>query len=127
MEAAYGASDSWRAAGGPPARPKAPEPGQKIGIFRPNIYDGAALVLYALRQEIGRPAFERLERIWVQSHRDGTATTADFVDLASRIAGRDLGAFLQDWLYGEKTPPMPGHPDWRTAAPLKAPGTATGK
>ncbi|HET7831076.1 MAG TPA: hypothetical protein VFL03_16100 [Candidatus Limnocylindrales bacterium] len=20
--------------------------------------------------------------------------------------------FLGDWVYGEKTPPMPGHPDW---------------
>ncbi|WP_234537208.1 M1 family metallopeptidase [Streptomyces shenzhenensis] len=113
MKAAYGASDRWRAAGGPPALPKAPEPGQKISIFRPNIYDGAALALYALRQEIGKPAFERLERAWVQRHKDGTATTADFVRLASTIANRDLTGFLDAWLYGEKTPPMPGHPDWK--------------
>ncbi|MEU0334653.1 M1 family metallopeptidase [Streptomyces sp. NPDC006193] len=116
MKAAYGASDRWRADGGPPARPKPPAPGQKIGIFRANVYDGAALVLYALRQEIGRPAFERLERLWLQEHRDATATTADFVRLASAVAGRDLGGFLGDWLYGERTPPMPGHPDWKPAA-----------
>ncbi|MFF9771108.1 M1 family metallopeptidase [Streptomyces sp. NPDC014636] len=121
MKAAYGASDRWREAGGPPARPKAPAPGQKVSIFRPNIYDGAALVLYALRQEIGRPAFERMERTWVREHRDTTATTADFVRLASAVAGRDLSAFLEPWLYGEKTPPMPGHPDWKpTAAPKAA-------
>ncbi len=92
MKAAYGASDHWREAGGPPARPKPPAPGQKIGIFRPNIYDGAALVLYALRQEIGTPAFERLQRIWVQEHRDTTATTSDFVRLAAAVSGRDLRA-----------------------------------
>ncbi|MBB5929999.1 M1 family metallopeptidase [Streptomyces echinatus] len=120
MKAAYGASDHWREAGGPPARPKPPAAGQKIDIFRPNIYDGAALALYALRQEIGRPAFERLERIWVREHRDATATTADFVRLASTVAGRDLGGFLEPWLYGEKTPPMPGHPDWKPAASVKA-------
>ncbi|WP_262418475.1 M1 family metallopeptidase [Streptomyces sp. SP2-10] len=120
MKAAYGASDRWREAGGPPARPKPPAPGQKIDIFRPNIYDGAALVLYALRQEIGRPAFERLERIWVRENRDATATTADFVRLASTVAGRDLGGFLEPWLYGEKTPPMPGHPDWKPAATARA-------
>ncbi|MER5510094.1 M1 family metallopeptidase [Streptomyces sp. NPDC002766] len=120
MKAAYGASDRWRAAGGPPGAPKAPAPGQKISIFRPNVYDGAALVLYALRQEIGRPAFERLERAWVRLHRDGTAGTADFEHLASRISGRDLGRFLQTWLYGEKTPPMPGHPDWKSTPPAKA-------
>ncbi|MBE8473646.1 M1 family metallopeptidase [Streptomyces justiciae] len=117
MKAAYGASDRWRAAGGPPAAPKAPDPGQKISIFRPNVYDGAALALYALRQEIGRETFERLERVWVSRHEDGTATTADFVALASDMSGRDLDGFFQDWLYGEKTPPMPGHPDWKSMAP----------
>ncbi|WP_328438167.1 M1 family metallopeptidase [Streptomyces sp. NBC_00444] len=117
MKAAYRSSDGWRAAGGPPAAPKVPEPGQKIGIFRPNVYDGAALVLYALREKIGRLAFERLERTWVQQHRDGSATTAQFVQLASEVSGRDLGGFFQDWLYGTKTPPMPGHPDWKSEAP----------
>ncbi|UIX30321.1 M1 family metallopeptidase [Streptomyces sp. GQFP] len=115
MKAAYGSSDRWRAAGGPPAAPKAPKPGQKIGIFRPSVYDGAALALYALRQEIGRPAFERVEEAWVGLHKDGIAGTADFERLASDIAGRDLSAFFQAWLYAEKTPPMPGHPDWKSA------------
>ncbi|MDH6701171.1 M1 family metallopeptidase [Streptomyces sp. MAA16] len=125
MKAAYGASDTWRAAGGPPARPKAPAPGQKISIFRPSVYDGASLVLYALRQEIGHRAFDRLERAWVERHRDSTATTADFVRLASDIAGRDLGGFFDAWLYGAKTPPMPGHPDWKSTAPGKPAGTGT--
>ncbi|MET7600190.1 M1 family metallopeptidase [Streptomyces sp. NPDC005481] len=117
MKAAYRASDSWRATGGPPAAPKGPKPGQKISIFRPNVYDGAALVLYALRQEIGRPAFERLERTWVALHQDGTASTSDFVRLASTMSGRDLGGFFAAWLYDTKTPPMPGHPDWKSDAP----------
>ncbi|WP_073946883.1 M1 family metallopeptidase [Streptomyces kebangsaanensis] len=119
MKAAYSASDRWREAGGPPAMPKPPKPGQKIGIFRANVYDGAALVLYALRQEIGKPAFERLERDWVRAHRDTDATTADFQRLASDISGRDLSGFFRAWLYGEKTPPMPGRPDWKAAPPSK--------
>ncbi|MDQ1015827.1 M1 family metallopeptidase [Streptomyces afghaniensis] len=133
MKAAYGASDRWRAAGGPPAAPKAPEPGRKTGIFRPNVYDGAALVLYALREEIGRPAFERLERAWAGRYRDDTVGTQDFVRLAAEISGRDLDGFFQRWLYGEKTPPMPGHPDWKPAAPAKpaakpaAPGKAAAR
>ncbi|MGP9018148.1 M1 family metallopeptidase [Streptomyces sp. BR1] len=118
MRAAYRQSDAWRAQGGPPAAPKPPAPGQKISIFRPVVYDGSALALYALRQEIGAPKFEELERRWVSEHRDGTATTADFVQLASDVAGRDLSTFLKAWLYGAKTPPMPGHPDWRAAAPV---------
>ncbi|MGC5007537.1 M1 family metallopeptidase [Streptomyces sp. DT203] len=117
MRDAYTRSDSWRAAGGPPARPGAPSPGEKISIFRPAVYDGSALVLYALRQEIGEPAFDQLERSWVRTHRDSTATTKDFVRLASQIAGRDLTAFFDGWLYRAKTPPMPGHPDWHSTQP----------
>ncbi|MFI8887756.1 M1 family metallopeptidase [Streptomyces sp. NPDC053813] len=117
MREAYAMSDGWRAEGGPPALPDAPEPGQKVSLFRPVVYDGSALVLYALRQEIGESAFDRLERSWVRAHRDSNATTGDFVRLASRTAGRDLTSFLDGWLYGKKTPPMPGHPDWHAAAP----------
>ncbi|MBD9733285.1 M1 family metallopeptidase [Streptomyces sp. H28] len=121
MKGAYEASDRWRAAGGPPAAPDVPDPGRKISIFRPNVYAGAALVLYALRQEIGHRAFDRLQRAWVTRHRDGNATTADFVRLASETAGRDLTTFLHPWLYGEKTPPMPGHPDWTSGTRAAAP------
>lgn len=39
MKAAYGASDRWRTAGGPPAAPKPPKNGSKTGIFRANVYD----------------------------------------------------------------------------------------
>ncbi|WP_320773265.1 M1 family metallopeptidase [Streptomyces sp. CRN 30] len=123
MKLAYGASDRWRAAGGPPAAIKAPEIGKKGAIFRPNVYDGAALVLYALRQEIGGSAFERLQRAWVSLHRDGTAGTRDFVELASVMAGRDLDAFFRAWLFEERTPAMPGHPDWKTA-PVEDAGAA---
>ncbi|MFI0235028.1 M1 family metallopeptidase [Streptomyces sp. NPDC016845] len=111
---AYKSSDGWRAGGGPPAAPKGPKHGEKISIFRPVVYDGSALVLYALRQEIGKESFERLERAWVTTHVDQSATTTDFVALASRVAGRDLTGFFRSWLYAKKTPPMPGHPDWKS-------------
>jgi hypothetical protein len=40
------------------------------------------------------------------------ATTEDFIALASQVSHRDLRGFLRAWVYGTKTPPMPGHPDW---------------
>ncbi|MFJ3818243.1 M1 family metallopeptidase [Streptomyces sp. NPDC090056] len=123
MKAAYAASDRWRAAGGPPAAPEPPSPDHKISLFRPVVYDGSSLVLYALRQEIGADAFRRLERSWVTRYRNGNAATADFVALAGRTAGRDLTGFFRGWLYGERTPPMPGHPDWRSDP---APGAGAG-
>ncbi|MFE1937003.1 M1 family metallopeptidase [Streptomyces sp. NPDC059474] len=124
MRKAYEQSDAWRAEDGPPAAPKPADSDQQIGIFRPVVYDGSALVLYALRQRIGRAAFDRLERQWVLRHRDGVASTADFIRLASQVAGRDLSGFLRPWLYGEKTPPMPGHPDWRPTAKESTKGAA---
>ncbi|MFG2432416.1 M1 family metallopeptidase [Streptomyces sp. NPDC048590] len=120
MREAYARSDAWRAAGGPPARPDVPTPDHKISLFRPVVYDGSALILYALRAEIGQAAFDRLERTWVRTHRDASATTEDFTALASRIAGRDLTDFFDGWLYATKTPPMPGHPDWRSETPRTA-------
>lgn len=122
MRHAYEQSDGWRAEGGPPAAPTAPSPGEKISIFRPVVYDGSALVLYALRQKIGPAAFDRIEREWVARHRDGVADTADFVQLASQVAGQDLTAFFQGWLYGERTPPMPGHPQWQPRKGADKPG-----
>jgi aminopeptidase N len=113
-EAAYKASDGLRRRYGPPAAPHTPAPDGKIGIFTPIVYDGSAVVLYALRQKIGAADFRRLERVWVTRHRDGVASTRDFVRLASEIAGRDLTGFLTAWLYEEKTPPMPGHPEWHS-------------
>jgi aminopeptidase N len=118
---AYRADQRLRDAGGPPALPDPPghDPlGDKLGIFRGNVYTGGALTLYALRQEVGAKDFQRIERAWVARHRDGVADTDDYIALASRIAGRDLSGFLHAWLYGGTTPAMPGHPDWRTDPPL---------
>jgi aminopeptidase N len=80
-------------------------------VFSPNVYHGGALVLYALREVIGERAFARLERAWTKRYRGQSASTEDFIELASRVARRDLTAFLEDWLYGTATPPMPNHPD----------------
>ena len=107
MRAVYAHGDEWRAQYGPVARPAGADT-----LFSLNVYHGGALVLYALRQVIGEHAFARLERAWAQRYRGRSASTAEFIALASRVARRDLTAFLEDWLYGTTTPPMPGHPDW---------------
>ncbi|MFE9064585.1 M1 family metallopeptidase [Streptomyces violaceusniger] len=104
-------------------RKQGPVADPRLGAFMPKdmapygwgAYEGGALVLYALRQKVGEATFQRIERAWVAEHRDSTAGTADFIRLASRVAGRDLGPFLRSWLYSTKLPAMPGHPDWHTS------------
>ncbi|MEV6287789.1 M1 family metallopeptidase [Kribbella sp. NPDC051770] len=78
-------------------------------------YQGGALTLYALQQEVGAATFEKIERTWVREHANGLGSTAEYIASASRVAGRDLGPFLRSWLYGTKLPAMPGHPDWKPA------------
>ena len=121
VHAAYARGDQLRAAFGPVAAPihGADDIAQ---MFSPNVYEGGALVLYALRQVVGDPTFREIERKWPQRYGGGSASTADFIAFASRIAHRDLTAFLTDWLYGTTTPPMPGHADW-TVDPVGPPAT----
>jgi hypothetical protein len=117
MSRIYAASTILRDRYGPPGKPKA---GGASALFNDDVYSGGALVLYALRQEIGQAEFAEVERRWVATHRHGVATSADYAALASQVAGRDLTPFFNAWLYARETPPMPGHPDW-TSAPTPSP------
>ena len=112
---AYAEGDRMRAAFGPIAAPSF----NNLALFSPAVYEGGAVVLFALRQRIGTAAFQRLEREWVHRYRDESPGTKDFIALASRVAGQDLTGFLHTWLFGTKTPPMPGHPEW-TVSPVAA-------
>jgi aminopeptidase N len=114
MRAVYAHGDQWRAKDGPVALPTSAET-----LFSLNAYHGGALVLYALRKEVGPATFARIERAWLSTYEGASASTDDFIAVASRVAGRDLGPFLRAWVYGTTTPPMPGHPDW-TADPVGA-------
>jgi aminopeptidase N len=105
----YALGDLFRFLFGPVASPKS---GAPTDVFNPNVYTGGALTLYALRQQVGDATFRRIERAWVTKYRGRSASTADFIALASQVSGQDLTAFLTDWLYGLTTPAMPGHPDW---------------
>jgi aminopeptidase N len=111
----YSHGDEWRAQYGPVASPFSAE--NVLDLFNPNVYQGGATALYALRQVVGERRFYAIERRWVQRYEGESASTDDFIALASRVAHRNLGPFLRDWLYGSKTPPMPGHPDWTVNAP----------
>jgi aminopeptidase N len=124
----YARGDQYRATYGPVARPLKAD--SIWDVFNPNVYDGGALVLFALREKIGTAKFQQLERSWVSKFRGRSASSRDFAALASKVSGQDLRPFLTAWLYGTTTPPMPGHPDWTVGpadvgaavAPLSAGG-----
>ncbi|MEU5837074.1 M1 family metallopeptidase [Streptomyces diacarni] len=106
MKATYAELDEVRAEHGPPGLPR------ELGGT--NIYDGGALVLYALRLRLGERRFARVMRLWPERFKDRNVTSEDFIRHTVRVTGdRSLDRFLRDWLFGAVNPPMPGHPDWK--------------
>ena len=73
-------------------------------MFAGAVYVRGAMTLAALRDEIGGDAMARLLRAWERDHRDGNASTADLVRLASEIAGRDLAPFFRTWIDTPRKP-----------------------
>jgi aminopeptidase N len=119
MKDLYSAGDQYRADDGPVALPVDAD-----HVFASQVYEGGALALYALRQKVGTATFDRIERAWPTAYRGRSASTDDFIAFASKVSHRDLTGFLRDWLYGTKTPPMPGHPDWTVAPVSSAPSAS---
>ena len=120
MRAVYAHGDQWRHDFGPPGRPSS---GDIATLFSFQVYHGGALVLYALRQKIGKRAFEQLERELVRRYRDDVDPHRRLH--RARVEGRAARPLRvpATWLYGETTPPMPGHPDW-TVDPVEEGVTA---
>ena len=64
-----------------------------------------ALLLHALRREIGDEKFAELMRSFYDAHTTRAVSTADFRAAADRAAGKPLGAFFDRWL---NEPGIPG-------------------
>lgn len=78
-------------------------------LFGFNVYDGGALVVHALRLEVGDDAFFTLLRRWIDDNAGTSQRTDAFTDLASEVAGRDLTIFFDAWLHAEDLPAsLPG-------------------
>jgi aminopeptidase N len=75
-----------------------------VPVITPEVYLRGAMAMHELRVTVGDNDFFRILRTWVEEHRYGNADTAQFIRLAERVSGRDLGAFFQAWLY---TPAKP--------------------
>lgn len=121
MKYTYSLGDAWREESGPVAKPTADN------IFDAQRYTGAVLVLYALHEKVGPETFDRIERAILSRYADDTVSTEEYIDTAVEVSGNDdVRPFLRKWLYGTKTPPMPGHPDWTVDPPATVkPGEAT--
>jgi aminopeptidase N len=67
-------------------------------------YRKGAWVLHMLRGVLGSEAFFDLLAAYRERFAYGSATTADFQGVAEEVAGRDLGWFFAEWVYGGGAP-----------------------
>jgi aminopeptidase N len=87
-----------RAEHGPPAR-------YIPGHFgSPNVYYPPALMLHAIRQQIGDTQFFAMAREWVQKHRNTTQDRASFTSFVNDFTGRDFTSLIDVWLDSATTP-----------------------
>jgi len=76
-------------------------------LFSGTVYQRGALVLHALRLEVGDADFEAILRTYADRFAYGNADTADFIAVAEEVSGTDLGAFFDAWLYAVELPDLP--------------------
>jgi aminopeptidase N len=67
-------------------------------LFGSGVYQGGAMVLHAVRLEVGDSQFFEILRRWIERYSGTSATSDDFRSLAAEVAGRDLGALFDAWL-----------------------------
>ena len=67
-------------------------------------YDGGAVVVHALRLEVGDDVFFSLLQQWLADNADTSQSTEAFIDLAEQVAERDLTEFFDDWLFAPDLP-----------------------
>ena len=88
--------------------------------------NGRTQFVYQQKQPMAT-AFRKIEREWISRYAGKSASTANYIALASNVSGKHLGPFLHDWLYGTKTPAMPGHPDWKVKTVREVEGRSAGR
>lgn len=75
-------------------------------MFSPTIYKKGALVLHALRHEIGDEAFFKGLKAYHEAYKYDVADTGDFRAEMEKASGRDLSGFFQGWVYGTGWPEL---------------------
>jgi aminopeptidase N len=80
------------------------DPGIAANLFDGTIYDRGAMTLEALRERVGDAQFFAVMRRWYAEHQYGNVSTPEFIALAEKVSGQDLGAFFDTWLYEPNKP-----------------------
>jgi aminopeptidase N len=83
------------------------DPGEMRLFDSAGVYFRGALVLHALRLEVGDEAFFATLRTYLERFAYGNATVEDFIAVAEEVSGQPLDDFFQGWLYEPLLPNIP--------------------
>ncbi|MDP9149976.1 MAG: HEAT repeat domain-containing protein [Myxococcota bacterium] len=76
-----------------------------LDLFDRHLYEKGALVLHALRMEVGDPCFWRGVQTYLERNANGVVETRDLHRAMEEASGRGLGRFFEQWVF------KPGHPE----------------
>ena len=79
----------------------------EFDLFNYSVYYRGALVLHALRAEVGDEAFFEILETYTARYAHSNVKTEDFIAIAEEVSGQDLIALFDAWLYGEEMPAFP--------------------
>jgi aminopeptidase N len=88
-------------------------PDDKIGQPPPDelydweSYDGGAMVIHALRLQVGDEAFFDILRTYLERYRYGNASSEEFIAVAEEVSGQELSDFFDSWLMQTDLPDFP--------------------
>lgn len=75
-------------------------------LFSVAVYYRGALLLHALRLNLGDDVFFDTLRSYVADHLHQSVTTADFIQATETVSGKDLADFFEAWLFDPTIPPI---------------------
>ncbi len=87
------------------------DPGPEL-MFDDRVYKRGALLLHALRTEVGDDRFFDVLRAWTGRYAHGSVTTDDFIALTGELCGASVGGVFDAWLR-EVSLPAPARRDQR--------------
>lgn len=80
---------------------------QVAELFAGPTYEVGALTLHSLRLTMGDDGFFELLKAYADRFEGSTASSGEFMALASEIAEQDLAPFFDSWLGDSQLPPLP--------------------
>ncbi len=91
-------------------------PNSKIGepppdeLYAWESYVGGAMVVHALRLQVGDEAFFNILRTYLERYKYGNAGTEEFIAVAEEVSRQELSAFFDSWLMQTELPDWPTPP-----------------